>query len=238
MLDKINILNHIDEILYRLTDENGNILYPTVEFEKEKFNNIASLTMNDNVIYNDKYNKWYEFHKKSFSENGKKYVIEYLIDITLLKEKEKYYQTDSLTNVLTRATILNKVQNELFNCFKDNIPFSIIIGDIDLFKEAISNDLNTSNMITILYDVLKDKSLTDAAKLYLVEQFDKVLSLDLLVNDKTNDALEEEIISKIEMRNTAKKNKDFQTADAIRDELLQQGIRLIDTREGTTFERI
>ncbi len=36
MLDKINILNHIDEILYRLTDENGNILYPTVEFEKEK----------------------------------------------------------------------------------------------------------------------------------------------------------------------------------------------------------
>ena len=109
---------------------------------------------------------------------------------------------------------------------------------IDLFKEAISNDLNTSNMITILYDVLKDKSLTDAAKLYLVEQFDKVLSLDLLVNDKTNDALEAEIISKIEMRNTAKKNKDFQTADAIRDELLQQGIRLIDTREGTTFERI
>ena len=136
MLDKINILNHIDEILYRLTDENGTILYPTIEFEKERFNNIVSLTINDNVIYDNKNNKWYEFHKKSFNENGKKYIIEYLIDITLLKEKEKRYQTDSLTRVLTRAAILNKIQNELFNCFKDNIPFSIIIGDIDLFKEV------------------------------------------------------------------------------------------------------
>ena len=72
MLDKINVLNHIDEILYRLTDENGTILYPTIEFEKERFNNIVSLTINDNVIYDNKNNKWYEFHKKSFNENGKK----------------------------------------------------------------------------------------------------------------------------------------------------------------------
>ena len=35
-------------------------------------------------------------------------------------------------------------------------------------------------MITILYDVLKDEELSDFSKLYLVEDFDKVLSLDLL----------------------------------------------------------
>ena len=46
------------------------------------------------------------------------------------------------------------------------------------------------------------------------------------------------INEKIKLRNEAKKNKDFAKADKIRDELLEMGIRLIDTREGTTYEVI
>ena len=46
------------------------------------------------------------------------------------------------------------------------------------------------------------------------------------------------VLNKIEDRKEAKKNKDFQLADKIRDELLEKGIKLIDTREGTTFEII
>ena len=46
------------------------------------------------------------------------------------------------------------------------------------------------------------------------------------------------IQEKIVERKEAKKNKDFATADKIRDELLEQGIKLIDTREGTTYELI
>ena len=41
---------------------------------------------------------------------------------------------------------------------------------------------------------------------------------------------------KIEERNEAKKNKNYAKADEIRDELLQKGVKLIDTREGTTYE--
>ena len=48
----------------------------------------------------------------------------------------------------------------------------------------------------------------------------------------------EEILDKIEERKEAKKNKDFALADAIRDELLEKGIKLIDSREGTTYEVI
>ena len=40
----------------------------------------------------------------------------------------------------------------------------------------------------------------------------------------------------IEERKEAKKNKDFAKADQIRDDLLARGIKLIDTREGTTYE--
>ena len=110
----------------------------------------------------------------------------------------------------------------------------------ELYKEALSNDLNTSSMITILYDVLKDESLNDKTKLELVKSFDKVLSLDLLKEEESviDTDLEKMIQEKIVERKEAKKNKDFATADKIRDELLEQGIKLIDTREGTTYELI
>lgn len=107
----------------------------------------------------------------------------------------------------------------------------------DKFKDALSNDLNTSSMLTLVYDVLKDDELSDFTKLYLLEDFDKVLSLDLTV-EEVEEELDDEILQKIEERNQAKKAKDFRTADKIRDELLEKGIRLLDTREGTTYERI
>ena len=110
---------------------------------------------------------------------------------------------------------------------------------IDRFKQAIEDDLNTSNMVTLIYELLKDKELTDATKLKLIGQFDTVLSLDLLTkDDKVEDFDVAEIEEKIKQRSLAKQQKDFATADQIRDELLAQGIRLIDTREGTTFERL
>lgn len=107
------------------------------------------------------------------------------------------------------------------------------------FKNYIEDDLNTSNMITLVYDILKDTSVNDGTKKKLIEKFDEVLSLDLLkVDEVSSEHDDEEILKKIELRNEAKKNKDFVTADAIRDELLEQGVRLIDTREGTTYELI
>ena len=107
----------------------------------------------------------------------------------------------------------------------------------DKFKEALENDLNTALAITTLYDVLKDSSISDATKLELIADFDKVLSLDLLKKDAEIDKdLEEYILKEIERRNEAKKNKDFALADQIRDELKAKGITLIDSREGTTYK--
>ncbi len=107
------------------------------------------------------------------------------------------------------------------------------------FKEAISNDLNTASMLTLVYDVLKDSELTDFTKLYLIDDFDKVLSLNLIEEEQEIDnELDHYILTKIEERNQAKKDKNYALADTIRDELLEKGIRLVDSREGTTYERI
>lgn len=101
------------------------------------------------------------------------------------------------------------------------------------FKEALENDLNTANALTLLYDLLKS-DVDDATKYNLVEAWDTVLSLDLLkVMTHEN---EDFILKKIEERNVFKQNKEFDKADAIRDELLSMGIVLKDTREGTVYE--
>lgn len=108
---------------------------------------------------------------------------------------------------------------------------------IDKFKDALGNDLNTSLALTVLYGVLKS-DLSNSKKRYLVKEFDKVLSLNLLIEDNTK--IDSELIDYIEeqikLRQEAKKDKNFELADKIRQDLQAKGINLIDTREGTRYE--
>ena len=106
----------------------------------------------------------------------------------------------------------------------------------EIFKNYLSDDLNTSSAVTVLYDLLKDKELNDATKKALVNSFDKVLSLDLTKQDTKKVENEDYILEMINKRNEAKSNKDYALADQIRTELLEKGIVLKDTREGTLYE--
>ena len=60
--------------------------------------------------------------------------------------------------------------------------------------------------------------------------------MSITASNETSFEDDTEILKKIEERNEAKKNKNFELADKIRNELLEMGIILKDTREGTTFE--
>jgi len=111
------------------------------------------------------------------------------------------------------------------------------------FEAALADDFNTSMAITILYDMLKADT-NDATKRALAGSFDEVLSLNLLTgaaayakDNNVDDELASFVEAKIAERAQAKKDKDFAKADAIRGELLEKGIVLKDTREGTTWER-
>ena len=127
-------------------------------------------------------------------------------------------------------------------------------GDIDetafadfkkKFTDAVSNDLNTSMAITIVYDVLK-ADISDRTKLALIDDFEQVLDLGLRESGKAlleasssvDSELEAFINDKIAERAAAKKAKDFATADAIRDELLAKGVAIKDTREGVKWELV
>ncbi len=114
----------------------------------------------------------------------------------------------------------------------------------DLYKEkfldALGNDLNTSMGITILYELLKD-DMNDKTKLELIKSFDEVLSLNLTGGQKDENSVDPElenyVLAKIAERANAKKEKNFAKADEIRNELLEKGIILEDTREGVKWKK-
>jgi len=118
------------------------------------------------------------------------------------------------------------------------------------FTDALDNDLNTSLAITAVYNVLKAKC-SDATKLALLADFDRVLSLNLLEAaaavraaaeaeakaEHAGDPEAEEIEALIAARAAAKKEKNYAEADRIRAELTARGITLIDTAQGTKWQR-
>ena len=107
------------------------------------------------------------------------------------------------------------------------------------FKEAMDNDLNTSLGLTCVYDVLKADA-NGATKRYVLGELDKVLSLDLLKAPKettasADDALTAEIDALIKQRTEARANKDWATADAIRDKLSAMNVVVVDTKDGISW---
>jgi cysteinyl-tRNA synthetase len=108
------------------------------------------------------------------------------------------------------------------------------------FDAALGNDLNTSLGITAVYDVLK-ADVNNATKLALIEDFDKVLSLDLVkqakaLNESQQSAendIPEEIAALAEERKAARKAKDFAKADELRDKITAMGWVIEETRQGT-----
>ena len=114
------------------------------------------------------------------------------------------------------------------------------------FADVLCNDLNTSMAVTVLYDLLK-ADINDRTKYELIRDLDQVLSLDLIhaaelagqEDTVSVDAdLETFIQEKIAERAEAKKAKDFAKADAIREELLNKGVAIKDTREGVVWELV
>ena len=157
----------------------------------------------------------------------------------------------SYENLDNAVIAYNKIVAKVLSLLKE------AAGDVDetafaegkaKFCAALDNDLNTSLAVTAIYDALKMKT-TPATKLALIEDFDRVLGLDVVDAAKkqleaekaeaekaASDPFIMEIEDMIKQRAEAKAAKNYARADEIRKILADKGVTLIDTPQGTKYK--
>ncbi len=114
---------------------------------------------------------------------------------------------------------------------------------VKAFENAMEDDFNTADAVASVFDLVKYSNTTadaQSSKEYLKLLLNRLVSLtDVLglVVDRKEEMLDDDIEKLIEERQAARKAKDFARADAIRDQLLEKGIILKDTREGVQWKR-
>ena len=163
----------------------------------------------------------------------------------------------SYENLDNAAAAFNKLVNRIAALKPEGEVDQAVFAEYrEKFVKQMSNDLNTSMGVTAIFDVLKAKT-TDATKLAILDDYDKVLSLDLVkkaearraeqakaktaetecgytVTGEGDPAIDALVLARYE----AKKAKNFAEADRIRDELKAAGIEIVDTKGGASWKRI
>ena len=121
--------------------------------------------------------------------------------------------------------------------------FSKTDAYVEEFEKAMDDDFNTADAIAAIFELVKYANTTataESSKEYLRGLLDRIVKLgDVLglILDKKEELLDADIEKLIEERQAARKAKDFARAEAIRDELLEKGIILKDTREGVQWKK-
>lgn len=113
------------------------------------------------------------------------------------------------------------------------------------FIEAMDDDFNTANAIAVLFDIVRDANvvLQDeradlsrlSAYLLALNELSEVLGLKL--KEESEGILDKDIEELIEKREAARRSKQFDIADSIRDQLKKEGVVLEDTPQGVRWKR-
>lgn len=104
------------------------------------------------------------------------------------------------------------------------------------FKEAVNDDLNTPKALAILWEVLKDESLTPQDKKKTVLEMDKVFGLGLATLKKESITIPSEVKSLVEQREKARREKNWGEADRLRSEIEKKGFEIKDTNKGPVIK--
>lgn len=112
------------------------------------------------------------------------------------------------------------------------------------FVAEMDDDFNTANAMNAVYDLVKWMNQYSKEERVLVPVIEEAIATLTTMLDVLGVTLQQEILldddveALIEERNQARQAKDFARSDAIRDELLEKGIILEDTRQGTRWKRV
>ncbi|MDE8654113.1 cysteine--tRNA ligase [Novosphingobium album (ex Liu et al. 2023)] len=149
---------------------------------------------------------------------------------------ELEFSWEGLGAALTRLKRMVMATERLAECDAGDAAHPRLAPMLEAFTAAVSDDLNTPVALTALEEVLAAKKVDPTAKRAAVETMDAVLGLglfqltraDLRLRPKIATITEAEIENVLTRRRQARADKDFATSDALRDELVAQGVEVMD----------
>ena len=147
-----------------------------------------------------------------------------------------------VTSVENLNFLLNKASDEELTEEEKEL-LTVAGAYVSKFDEAMDDDFNTADAISVIFELVKfaNSNANDASsKAFLKALKDEIVNLsDVcgLIVEKETEILDEDIEKLIQERQDARKAKNFARADEIRNELLEKGIVLEDTREGVKWKR-
>jgi len=110
---------------------------------------------------------------------------------------------------------------------------------IKKFTETVNDDLNMPEAMAVLWDMLKDETVSPESKLDSAYEFDKIFGLGFdTIEQENNSEIPEEIQILVNKRTVAKKNKDFKLADEIRNKVREKGFEILDNKDGVEIRKI
>jgi cysteinyl-tRNA synthetase len=119
-----------------------------------------------------------------------------------------------------------------------------MIGFKNQFEDVMDDDINTADAVTVLFEIAKfvnstfDEFTSKESAEFVNEKYIEIADVLGILYKEVQDEVSEEAMELIHKRSEARKNKDFKLADQLRDELLEIGVEVEDTRDGVKWKKI
>jgi cysteinyl-tRNA synthetase len=101
------------------------------------------------------------------------------------------------------------------------------------FRDAVASDLDMPSAVVVVNDLVGDADVPPGEKYALLAAWDAVLGLDLEREATSDWTPPEDVLELISRRDAARRAKDYQESDRLREELTALGLEVMDTPEGT-----
>ncbi len=105
---------------------------------------------------------------------------------------------------------------------------------LDEFKKAMDDDLNTPNALQVLWKLIRDEKAQ--GKINTIKEMDKVFGLKLLEKEKVS--VSADVKALVKERDEARKNKEWDKSDSLRDKIKKLGYQVNDTPDGSVVRKI
>jgi len=149
---------------------------------------------------------------------------------------------ERMYNALTRLNGYLSTASEEAQPEEELVKASLLLYK-ERFIEKMDDDFNTADAISVIFELIRDVNIkinetSSKALIHFAMELLRDLGSPLgILQNSVGGTLEEEIEALIEKRNEARKNRDFATADKIRNDLAAEGIILEDTPSGVRWSK-